>query len=108
MGPVKRCKEPPHPRLDELHPEWVEGARDWGEGCSFDCLAHGPACRLLVLFSNPAGGHKPDKATMPRLPRYYRVGSSFSTLTLMGPVDLGEHFRGHLIEGRFWPELVLH
>lgn len=103
-----KCREPHHPRLDKLEPEWVTSAKDWGEGASFWCVSHGAPCRLVVLFENPAGGHKPDKAISSSLPRYFRVGSSFATLTLMGPVDLGEHFRGHLIEGCFWPELVLH
>lgn len=103
-----RCIEPLHPRLDELDPDWVAGTRDWGEGVSLDCVTHGPPCRLLVLFENPAGGHKADMATLPGLPRHFRVGSSFSSLTLLGPIDLGEHFRGHLIDGAFWPELVLH
>lgn len=104
-----KYREPPHPRLDELQPAWVpETSPEWGgEGVACHCVNHGPPCRMLLLFQNPLTGHKPGPA-LPHLPRYFRIGSSFASLTLMSPIDLGSHFRGHLIEGEFLPELVLH
>lgn len=87
-------------RLDSLQPEWVAQDGGWGHGVRWTCGRHA-SHPLEVYFRNPCDGLTPTVAG--RL--YTRIGTSFSTLTLVEDVDLDGCFIGWVVDGLFLQEV---
>lgn len=83
-------------RLDGLEPRWLSKGRSWGAGVEFLCPLHEDH-PVSILFANPVDGHSSSLDCSG--PLYFRTGSSFSTLTLTSPIDLGECFIGWMVDG---------
>lgn len=90
-------------RLDELDPHWVDHGGDWGAGVYFRCARHGNH-QVWIMFANPLGGLLPR--TRGKL--YRRLGTSFSTLSVVELLQLGVCFTGWLVDGDFLEMALVH
>lgn len=84
-------------RLDGCQPDWVRAGKSWGAGVSWLCPVH-KNHRLILMFANPCDGYD---ALPESNGKHIRTGSSFTTLTIVQKLELGECFSGFLVDGQF-------
>lgn len=82
-------------RLDALHPRWVDLKPGWGHGVTWDCPLH-PRHRLRAMFQVAADGYP---VVWTGGPLHHRLGTSFSTLTLVERLVLPPCFSGWIEAG---------
>lgn len=92
-------------RLTELRPEWICPGRRFGLGVVFDCLAHGPDCRLVLFFINPLDQTpQVDTDEDDRLYARDPWTARLENLSLLEPVCIPGHWEGRLVNGVLYPD----